>query len=136
MSLALPPADHLLIERERGQFVPSRRRRMMANVGAERLLKIPAEPSPELRIPNAAAQTRVVSMARIRLGSWESARAFKGIICLDISEIAVGTLITERPPQSGRVEARTGLRMMPTFPRPSPSFRTAGFPRYGWKAGI
>jgi hypothetical protein len=48
--LALPPADHLLIERERGQLVPSRRRRMMANVGAERLLKIPAEPSPELRI--------------------------------------------------------------------------------------
>jgi hypothetical protein len=48
---ALPPADHLLIERDRGQFVPSRRRRMMANVRVERLLKIPAEPSPELRIP-------------------------------------------------------------------------------------
>src|SRR5262245_48684611 len=84
--LALPPADHLLIERERGQFVPSRRRRMMANVRAEGLLKIPAEPSLELRIPGAAAQTRVVSMAGIRLGSWESARAFKGIICDDISE--------------------------------------------------
>jgi hypothetical protein len=27
------------------------------------------------------------------------------------------------------------LRMMPTLPRPSLSFRTAGFPRYGWKAG-
>ena len=50
--------------------------------------------------------------------------------------IAVGTLIAERPPQSGRVEARFGLRMMPTFPRPSLSFRTAGFPRYGWKAGM
>ena len=86
MLLALPPADHLLIERDRGQFVPSRRRRMMANVRAERLLKIPAEPSPELRIPGAAAQTRMVSMAGIRLGSWESARAFKGIICDDISE--------------------------------------------------
>src|SRR5438445_4176208 len=34
----LPPADHLLIERDRGQFVPSRRRRMMANVRAESLL--------------------------------------------------------------------------------------------------
>src|SRR6516162_7390358 len=113
-----------------------RRRRMMANARAERLLKIPGEPSPELRIPRAAAQTRVVSMAGIRLGSWESARAFKGIICDDISEIAVGTLITERPPQSGRVEARIGLRMMPTFPRPSLSFRTAGFPRYGWKDGM
>ena len=97
--LALPPADHLLIERDRGQFVPSRRRRMMANARAERLLKIPAEPSPELRIPGAAAQTRVVSMAGIRLGSWESAPAFKGIICVDISEFesympshAVGSL--------------------------------------------
>src|SRR6266481_9739330 len=142
--LALPPADHLLIERDRGHFVPSRRRRMMANVRVERLLKIPAEPSPELRIPGAAAQTRLVSMAGIRLGSWESARArlvspaqaslprswptpelrtpnaaaqtrivskarirldsrksvrsFKGIFCDDISESAVGTLITERPP--------------------------------------
>src|SRR5262249_49724492 len=53
---------------------------------------------PELRTPGAAAQTRTVSVARIRLGSWESARAFKGIICDDVSEIAVGTLITERPP--------------------------------------
>src|SRR2546430_7158903 len=97
--LALQPADHLLIERrDRGQFVPSRRRRTMANVLAEHLLKIPAEPSPELRIPGAAAQTRIVSVAEIRRGSGKSARAFKGIICDDISEIAVGTLITERPP--------------------------------------
>ena len=44
--------------------------------------------------------------------------------------------ITERPPQSGRIEARTGLRMMPTFPRSPRSFRTAGFPQYGWKAGL
>src|SRR6476469_1789122 len=84
--LALPPADHLLIERDRGQFVPSRRRSMMANVRAERLLKIPAEPSPELRVPGTAAQTRVVSVSGIRLGSAESARACKGIICDDISE--------------------------------------------------
>jgi hypothetical protein len=40
---------------------------MMANVRVERLLKIPAEPSPELLIPGAAAQTRVVSLAGIRL---------------------------------------------------------------------
>jgi hypothetical protein len=74
---ALPPADHLLNERDRGQFVPSRRRRMMANVRVERLLKIPAEPSPELLIPGAAAQTRLVSMAGIRLraGSAGVARA-------------------------------------------------------------
>ena len=40
---------------------------MMANVRVERLLKIPAEPSPELLIPGAAVQTRLVSMAGIRL---------------------------------------------------------------------
>jgi len=97
--LALPPADHLLIERDRGQFVPSRPRRMMADVRAERLLKIPAEPSPELRIPNAAAQRRMVSVAKIRLDRRKSTRLFKGIICLDISEFefympshAVGSL--------------------------------------------
>ena len=50
--------------------------------------------------------------------------------------VAVGTEISLRPPQSGRIEARIGLRMMPTFPRPSLSFRTAGFPQYGWKAGL
>src|SRR6516165_4565643 len=53
---------------------------------------------PELRITGAAAQTRMVSVARIRLVSRKSTRLFKGIICNDISEIAVGTLITERPP--------------------------------------
>jgi hypothetical protein len=84
--LALPPADHLLIERDRGQVVPSWRRRMMANGPCRTLAEAPAEPSPELRIPGAAAQTRVVSVAGIRLGSWESALSFKGIICLDISE--------------------------------------------------
>jgi hypothetical protein len=43
-------------------------------------------PTPELRIPNAAAQMRIVSKARIRLGSRKSVRSFKGIICVDISE--------------------------------------------------
>ena len=38
--------------------------------------------------------------------------------------------------ESGRIEARSGLRMMPTFPRSSLSFRTAGFPQYGWKVGF
>ena len=32
--------------------------------------------------------------------------------------------------------ARTGLRMMPTFPLPPLKFRTAGFPQYGFKAGL
>ena len=39
------------------------------------------------------------------------------------------------PRWSGRIEARIGLRMMPTFPRSPLSFRTASFPQYGWKAG-
>src|SRR5216683_3051174 len=33
------------------------------------------------------------------------------------------------------IEARSGLRMMPTFPRSPLSFRTVGFPQYGWRAG-
>ena len=40
------------------------------------------------------------------------------------------------PSQSGGIEARTGLRMMPTSPRSPLSFRAAGFPQYGWKAGV
>src|SRR5437870_12203180 len=48
------------------------------------LAEDPGKPSPELRIPGAAAQTRVVSLAEIRFGSWESARSFKGIICDDV----------------------------------------------------
>jgi hypothetical protein len=40
----------------------------------------------------------------------------------------VGGDVAIPTPQSGRIEARTGLRMMPTFPRPSLSFRKAGFP--------
>jgi len=38
--------------------------------------------------------------------------------------------------QSGRAMARTGLRMMPTSPSSPLKFRTAGFPRYGFKAGL
>jgi hypothetical protein len=98
--MVLPPPNHLLMERrDRGQFVPSRRRRTMANVGAECLLKIPAEPSPELRITGAATQTRMLSVPRIQPDSRKSVPAFKGIICDDISEFeshmpshAVGSL--------------------------------------------
>jgi hypothetical protein len=45
-----------------------------------------AWPTPELRIASAAAQTRIVSVARIRLDFRKSLRPFKGIICHDISE--------------------------------------------------
>src|SRR6267142_4087717 len=37
---------------------------------------------------------------------------------------------------SGRAMARSGLRMIPTFPLPSLKFRTAGFLQYGFKAGF
>jgi hypothetical protein len=36
----------------------------------------------------------------------------------------------------GRAMARTGLRMMPTSPWLPLKSRTAGFPQYGFKAGI
>jgi hypothetical protein len=83
---------------------------MMANARAERLLKIPAEPSPELRIPGAAAQTRVVSMAGIRLDSRKSVRSFKGIICLDISEFeSMGRPRSQRYARHSRELARPYL---------------------------
>jgi hypothetical protein len=43
-----------------------------------------------------------------------------------------------RPPSTGRVRwwRGSGLRMVPTFPPPPLSFRTAGFPQYGWKVGL
>src|SRR5262249_52817332 len=58
----------------------------------------------------------------------------------DHKPLAVGTRFHGAPtgspetvarPRLGRIEARTGLRMMPTFPRSPLSFRTAGLPRYG-----
>src|SRR5436305_14328265 len=41
---------------------------------------------PELRPPTAAAQRRIVSVARIRLDPRKPARPFKGIIFPDVSE--------------------------------------------------
>jgi hypothetical protein len=38
--------------------------------------------------------TRIVSVARIRLASRKSLRPYKVIICADVSEIAVDTVIT------------------------------------------
>jgi hypothetical protein len=38
--------------------------------------------------------------------------------------------------QSGKAVARTGLRMMPTFPLPPLKFRTVGSPQYGFKASL
>ena len=60
--------------------------RSVANIGAECLLVDPGSARPELHFPSSAAQTRIVSVARIRLDSRKSVRPFKGIICGDISE--------------------------------------------------
>jgi hypothetical protein len=40
-----------------------------------------------------------------------------------------------RADRSGRAMARTGLRMMPTFPSSPLKFRTVSFPQYGFKVG-
>ena len=42
-----------------------------------------------------------------------------------------GAKVYRLSPELSRVVARTGLRMMPTFPPPPLTFRTAGFPQYG-----
>src|SRR6266487_1097694 len=69
------------------------------DVGARKTLpEDPGRTRPELRVSATPAKTRTVSVARIRLIPRKSVGLFKGIICDDISEIAVGTLITERPP--------------------------------------
>jgi hypothetical protein len=92
---------------------------------------LPEDPSrtgPELRILNGAAQTRIVSVARIRLHSGKSARHFKGIFCGDISEFesdhlshAVGSLPANMR-RAGWSEvaafaARAGLRCHPLHSR-------------------
>jgi hypothetical protein len=59
------PPDHLWIGTKSRQFLQSQR------LGTS---------------PYAAAQTRMVSRAGIRLRSRESARSFKGIFCRDVSE--------------------------------------------------
>jgi hypothetical protein len=51
----------------------ARRRRTMANVLAVALAEVPADPAPELRIPGAAAQTRMVSVPEIQRG-WANPR--------------------------------------------------------------
>jgi hypothetical protein len=86
------------IGRNRGPIRALQRCRSMANVGAERLLKIPNS-KPERHFPSGAAQTRMVSVAKIRLDRRKSTRLFKGIICDDVSEFeshmpshAVGSL--------------------------------------------
>src|SRR5262245_51722699 len=69
-----PPPDHLGIGRKSRQFLPAQASYRDPDTG------------PRVAPPTLAAQTRIVSKARIRLDSRKSVRSFKGIICVDISE--------------------------------------------------
>jgi hypothetical protein len=55
-----------------------------------------------------------------------------GLLARSTSDVAPGC---ERGRLRGSVQL-CGLRMMPTFPSPPLKFRTAGFPQYGFKAGL
>src|SRR6516165_9839570 len=91
--LALPPADHL-----------------WTNVCARAR---DAGRRAELRITGAAAQTRMVSVARIRLVSRKSTRLFKGIICDDISEFESylpSQPVRSPPPNMGRPQKTAWYR--------------------------
>ena len=76
------------------------------------LAEDPGRTQPRAAYPGAAAQTRVVSLAGIRLGSWESAQAFKGIICDNVSEfesympsqpVRSPPLLAGGPPKSAQI---------------------------------
>jgi hypothetical protein len=83
--LVWPPAAHLWIGRNRGNLCLT----AMSLDGQHRrttLAEDPGSTRPERHFPSGAAQTRVVSVARIRLHPRKFVRPFKGIICGDISE--------------------------------------------------
>jgi hypothetical protein len=84
--LVWPPPEHLWIGRNRGPIRALQPCRSMANFGAERFLVDPGSTRPERHFLSGAAQTRIVSAARIRLDSRKSVRPFKGILCDDVCE--------------------------------------------------
>ena len=75
---------------------------------------------PELRIPDGAAKTRMVSVARIRPDSRKSVRPFKGIICADISEFE-----SYMPSHAVRSPSAK-MRVVPTLPQ---ALASRGMPR-------
>ena len=78
---SLPPAEHLWIGRNRGNSC-------LTAIAARWLMLVedPGSTRPERHFASGAAQTRTVSVGRIRLDSWKFMRSYKGIICGDISE--------------------------------------------------
>jgi hypothetical protein len=83
----------------------------MANAGAKRLVRS-GQHEAERHFPSGAAQTRIVSLARIRLNPRNSVRHFKGIICGDISEFESSLLshAVRSPPLTAhaQVSSRSG----------------------------
>ena len=63
--------------------------------------------------PSGAAQTRIVSAARIRLDPRKSVRSFKGIICGDISEFESYMPSQPVPPLRAMCAARQNLYDIP-----------------------
>ena len=54
----------------------------------------------------------------------------------DCTELSADKMVTAADGELGRIKARTGFRMMPTFPRSSLQSVRQVFPQYGWKAGF
>jgi hypothetical protein len=79
--LVWPPAEHLWIGRNRGNSC-------LTAIAARWLMLVedPGSTRPERHFASGAAQTRTVSVGRIRLDPWKFMRSYKGIICGDISE--------------------------------------------------
>src|SRR5689334_927878 len=76
-----PPPDHLWI----GRSLSISAMRLDDRASAQQA-RLRSGTSPELRLPTTAAQTRIVSVASIRLDSRKSARFFNRITCADLSE--------------------------------------------------
>src|SRR5437660_3742813 len=91
---------HLWVRRNR-QFLPSQR---VSEVISAEIVALP-----ERRFPRAAAQTRILSLARIRLDLPKSVRPFKGIFCNDVSELCG---IGGEPEALVRLEAFDRLHQM------------------------
>src|SRR6266700_3300307 len=112
-------------------------RRFLHNIPWSSLLDAWSEVHPRLRYTIHVRDDRPLSKQAARSAPPNSAVA--SAACLEgrpgpVTPSTMFRLVLHR--RSGRIEARSGLRMMPTFPRSPLSFRTAGFPQYGWKAGF
>jgi hypothetical protein len=86
------------------------------NVAHNALAEDPGHTRPERHFPSGAAQTRIVSAARIRLDPRKSVRPFKGIICGDISEFesfmaSHAVRRNTRAANVGRSEGRRSARL-------------------------